>query len=234
MASNQMTSGPARWLRRSALLALLLGLAACGGGGEVDRGIGLWPLPNPNPYPPTNSCSSTGLAAAAQSSWPSVCMLTSSGEMVIELYDLGYAPNTVANFLRLVADGYYRNTLFHHVDRDFVVQGGGYTSGHREKPAPYAPIALESNNGLSNLRGTLAMARRSAPNTATTQFFINTVNNPGLDYKSASEPGYAVFGRVISGMNTLDAINVAPIYYYSASDIRPRQEILIYWVQRLK
>lgn len=225
-----------RSLLKLALPALLtLLLSACGGGGgDGSHDNGPWPTPNPNPYPPTNSCSSTGLQAAAQSSWPSVCMLTSSGELVIELYDLGYAPATVANFLRLVADGYYRNTLFHHVDRDFIVQGGGYTSGQYLKPPPYAPIVLESNNGLSNRRGSIAMARRSSANSATTQFFINTVDNPGLDYKSAADPGYAVFGRVISGMNTVDAINTAPTYYFSASDIRPRQEVLIYWVQRLK
>lgn len=192
-----------------AVLTLLL--SACGGGGsDGPHDNGPWPKPNPNPFPPTSSCSSTGLQAAAQSSWPSVCMLTSSGELVIELYDLGYAPATVANFLRLVADGYYRNTLFHHVDRDFIVQAGGYTSGQYLKPPPYAPIVLESNNGLSNRRGTIAMARRSAANSATTQFFINVVDNPYLDADPANpRSGYAVFGQVVEGMDVVDKIRAA-------------------------
>lgn len=222
----------------SALLLVLL-LGACGGG-SVYIGIGDGggdpprPSPNPRPDPPTLSCSTAGLAASAQSAWPTVCMLTSSGEMVFELYDRPYAPLTVANFLRYVADGYYAGTLIHRVDRDFVIQGGGYTSGHVPKPVPYAPIPLESNNGLSNLRGTLAMARRSEPDSATSQFFVNVVDNRALDYQSAAQPGYAVFGRLISGLATLDAINDVPVYVYSDNDRRPRQEILIYWVQRLK
>ena len=222
---------------RSVAAAVVMVLSACGGGAEYHSGDGggtAYPRPNPQPYPPTMSCSSAGLAAAAQSSYPTVCMLTSSGEMVIELYP-GYAPITVNNFLRYVSDGFYSNTLFHHVDRDFVIQGGGYTSGMRVKQPTYAPIVSEANNGLSNLVGTVAMARRSDPNSATSQFFINVVDNSRtLDYESASKPGYAVFGRVISGMSTVYAINGQPTYYYSASDIEPQQEVLIYWVQRLR
>jgi len=98
----------------------------------------------------------------------------------------------------------------------------------------YAPIRLESNNGLSNLRGTLAMARRSDADSATSQFFFNVVDNTSLDYQSAANPGYAVFGRIISGLATLDAINVVPTYSYSTTDIQPRTEVLVYWAQRLK
>lgn len=226
----------------AAVLLLALLLSACGGG-SVYVGIGDGdggndpPRPRPNPYPnpPTLSCSPAGLAASAQSTWPTVCMLTSSGEMVFELYDRPYAPLSVANFLRYVADGYYSNTLIHRVERDFVVQGGGYTSGQVPRPTAYAPIALESNNGLSNLRGTIAMARRSEPNSATSQFFVNVLDNSrALDYQSAAQPGYAVFGRLISGWNTLDAINELPVYVYSDTDRRPRTEVLVYWVQRLK
>lgn len=217
-------------------------LSACGGGAEVDiigggggggGGGTPYPQPNPNPDPPTLSCSQAGLAASAASKWGTVCMLTSSGEIVVELYD-SYAPQTVANFYNYVAAGFYTNTLIHRVDRDFVVQGGGYTSGMVARAPLYGPIKLESNNGLSNLRGTLAMARRSAPDSATSQFFFNVQDNASLDYQSASNPGYAVFGRIISGLATLDAINVVPTYTYSPTDIEPRTEVLVYWAQRLK
>lgn len=226
------------------LFALLLvtGLSACGGGAYVEVGGGgggggsggtQVPKPNPVPNPPTLSCSAAGLAASAASKWGTVCMLTSSGEMVVELYD-SYAPQTVANFYKYVAAGFYTKTLIHRVDRDFVVQGGGYTSGMAAKAPLYAPIKLESNNDLSNLRGTIAMARRSDADSATSQFFFNVVDNTSLDYQSPANPGYAVFGRIISGLNTLDAINVVPTYSYSATDIQPRTEVLVYWMQRLK
>lgn len=217
-------------------------LSACGGGVEVEfgggggdhgGGGGPYPQPNPNPNPPTLSCSQAGLAASAASAYSTVCMLTSSGEIVVEIYD-AYAPETAANFYKYVAAGFYTKTLIHRVDRDFVVQGGGYTSGMVAKTPLYAPIKLESNNNLSNLRGTLAMARRSDANSATSQFFFNVKDNTSLDYQNAANPGYAVFGRIISGLNTLDAINVVPTYTYSATDIQPRTEVLVYWVQRLK
>ena len=232
---------PTRLLSLVAALTAALALSACGGGVEVDIGGGgggsgggtRYPQPNPNPGPSTLSCSPAGLAASAASKWGTVCMLTSSGEIVVELYD-SYAPQTVANFYKYVAAGFYTNTLIHRVDRDFVVQGGGYTSGMVAKPALYAPIRLESNNGLSNLRGTLAMARRSDADSATSQFFFNVQDNTSLDYQSAANPGYAVFGRIISGLNTLDAINVVPTYTYSPTDIEPRTEVLVYWAQRLK
>lgn len=217
-------------------MALLLLLTGCGGGVEIEFGGGGTPpvpQPNPNPGPSTLSCSPAGLAASAQSSWGTVCMLTSSGEIVVELYD-AYAPETVANFYKYVAAGFYTNTLIHRVDRDFVVQGGGYAPGMVPKAPLYAPIRLESNNGLSNLRGTLAMARRADADSATSQFFFNVVDNRSLDYQGPASPGYAVFGRIISGLNTLDAINVVPTYTYSSSDIRPRTEVLVYWAQRLK
>ena len=228
-------------LRRLAILLSALSLAACGGGdGDHHHGGGggggggtLYPQPNPNPNPPTLSCSAAGLAASAASQWGTVCMLTSSGEIVVELYD-SYAPQTVANFYKYVAAGFYTKTLIHRVDRDFVVQGGGYTSGMVAKTPLYAPIKLESNNNLSNLRGTIAMARRSDADSATSQFFFNVVDNTSLDYQSPANPGYAVFGRIISGLNTLDAINVVPTYTYSQSDIQPRTEVLVYWMQRLK
>jgi peptidyl-prolyl cis-trans isomerase A (cyclophilin A) len=233
---------PSRLLSLVLALGAATVLSACGGGVEVEVGGGggggggggtQYPRPNPNPNPPTQSCSPAGLAASAASKWGTVCMLTSSGEIVVELYDT-YAPQTVANFYNYVSAGFYSNTLIHRVDRDFVIQGGGYTSGMVAKTPLYAPIKLESNNGLSNLRGTLAMARRSDPDSATSQFFFNVNDNTSLDYQSATNPGYAVFGRVISGLPVMDAINVLPTYTYSSTDIEPRTEVLVYWVQRLK
>jgi len=232
---------PARFASLFLAVGVAALLSACGGGAYVEVGDGgggggggtPYPRPNPNPNPPTLSCSAAGLAASAASQWGTVCMLTSSGEIVVELYDT-YSPQTVANFYKYVAAGFYTNTLIHRVDRDFVIQGGGYTSGMVAKQPLYAPIKLESNNNLSNLRGTIAMARRSDPDTATSQFFFNVVDNTSLDYQSTSNPGYAVFGRIISGLNTLDAINIVPTYTYSQTDIQPRTEVLVYWMQRLK
>ncbi|MBB4843485.1 peptidyl-prolyl cis-trans isomerase A (cyclophilin A) [Paucibacter oligotrophus] len=229
------------FLRAAAAAALAVFLTACGGGAAYDEGHPPYPpapVANPNPRPNTLSCSVEGLAKSAQSAYSTVCMLTSSGEIVFELYT-PYAPVTVNNFLRYVADGAYSNTLFHRVDRDFVIQGGGYTSGMVERRPTYGPIVSEANNGLANLPGTLAMARRSDPNSATNQFFINVRDNPGLDYAPATstapaKPGYTVFGRVISGMATVEAINAVPTYRYGDTDIQPQQEVLIYWVQRLK
>ncbi len=222
-------------LLAASLLALLL--SACGGGIYVEVGDPappLPPVPQPNPQPnaPTQNCSTAGLAAAAQSRWPVVCMLTSSGELVIELYD-EYAPITVANFLAHVNTNYYRNTLVHRVDRDFVVQGGGYSPGMVRKPSPFAPILLEDNTILSNLRGTIAMARSSDPNSATSEWFLNVRDNAGLDGTSAKR-GYAIFGKIISGLPVLDAMNIVPVYRYSDTDLRPRTEILTYWVQRVR
>ncbi len=233
---------PTRFLSLVLALGAAAVLSACGGGVEVEIGGGggggggggtQYPRPNPNPNPPTQSCSPAGLAASAASKWGTVCMLTSSGEIVVELYDT-YSPQTVANFYKYVSAGFYSNTLIHRVDRDFVIQGGGYTSGMVTKTPLFAPIKLESNNGLSNLRGTIAMARRGDADSATSQFFFNVQDNTSLDYQSAANPGYAVFGRIISGLNTLDAINVVPTYTYSSTDIEPRTEVLVYWAQRLK
>ena len=196
-----------------------------GGGPQV-------PAPNPQPNPPTLNCSTAGLAAAAQSRWPVVCMLTSSGEIVVELFD-SFSPITVNNFLNYVSTNFYANTLVHRVDRDFVIQGGGFTTGQREKTNTFAPILLEDNNGLSNLRGTLAMARRTDPNSATSQWFFNVRNNTALDYLP-NQRGYAVFGRIISGLPVMDAINVLPVFQYSSTDLQPRTEVLVYWVRRIQ
>ena len=138
------------------------------------------------------------------SSNPQVLINTSYGPFTVELYP-SQAPATVANFLAYVDADFYDGTLFHRVIDQFMVQGGGLTRNLQAKPTS-APIALESNTGLTNDRGTIAMARTSVPDSATSQFFVNTVNNTGLNYQSSSQPGYAVFGKVIEGMDVVDAI----------------------------
>jgi len=136
---------------------------------------------------------------------PQVLVATSLGNFVMELNQV-QAPISTDNFLRYVTDGFYKDVLFHRVIPNFVIQAGGFTTGPTPKTNTFIPIQLESQNGLSNLRGTLAMARTSTPNSATSQFYINLKDNPSLDYANAQNPGYAVFGSVTSGLSTVDAI----------------------------
>jgi len=140
---------------------------------------------------------------------PQVLLKTSAGDVTLEL-DPVAAPITVNNFLAYVKSGYYESTLFHRVIAGFAVQGGGYTTGLVKKPGQLAQITLESNKGLSNLRGTVAMARTSVPNSAASEFFVNVVTNTFLDYQNAASPGYAVFGTVIQGLDVIDTIAVKP------------------------
>jgi cyclophilin family peptidyl-prolyl cis-trans isomerase len=143
---------------------------------------------------------------------PVVQLTLSQGRIELEL-DPATAPVTVNNFLNYVNTNFYNNTLFHRVIQDFVIQGGGFSPGNPDpvaKTPTQAPIALESNRGLSNVRGSLAMARTASPDSATSQYYINVVDNPQLDYQSDQEPGYAVFGRVTAGMDVVDAISVVP------------------------
>ena len=133
-----------------------------------------------------------------------VILHTNHGPITIEL-DEKRAPKSVANFLAYVRAGHFDNTLFHRVIDGFMVQGGGFAPDFTQKPTR-APIPLESRNGLKNATGTLAMARTSDPNSATAQFFINTVDNAGLDYPNPDGNGYAVFGKVTSGMDVVKKI----------------------------
>jgi len=135
-----------------------------------------------------------------------VALETSKGKIVIEL-DAKHAPKSAANFLAYVRAGHYDGTIFHRVIRGFMVQGGGFDAEMRQKPTS-PPVENEADNGLKNARGTLAMARTNDPQSATAQFFINTVDNRALDFRSKSESGwgYAVFGRVVEGMDVVDAI----------------------------
>ena len=131
---------------------------------------------------------------------------TSMGEIVIEL-NAEAAPITTANFLKYVADKFFDGTIFHRVIPDFMVQGGGFTNDMAHKDTG-KPIANEANNGLKNKRGSIAMARTNDPNSATAQFFINHIDNDFLNYADERNPGYAVFGKVIEGMNVVDEIAV--------------------------
>jgi len=144
----------------------------------------------------------------AQAAHPNVLFKTSQGDIRVELYP-EKAPKTVENFLAYVKSGQYSGTIFHRVIPGFMIQGGGYSTSFAEKPTR-APIPLESRNGLKNATGTLAMARTSDPNSATAQFFINTVDNAGLDYPNPDGNGYAVFGKVVSGMDVVKKIEASP------------------------
>ncbi len=137
---------------------------------------------------------------------PQVILETSLGSIVIEL-DHEQAPITVANFLRYVDSNFYDGTIFHRVIPGFMIQGGGFNEAMDEKKT-FAPIKNEAGNGLSNLRGTIAMARTSVVDSATSQFFINTVDNYFLDHQNESQEGYGycVFGKVIEGMEIVDQI----------------------------
>ena len=145
--------------------------------------------------------------AHAQSTPAKVKLSTSMGDIVLEL-DAAKAPKTVENFLQYVKDGHYDGLVFHRVISSFMIQGGGFNNEMQQK-ATRAPIALEATNGLKNDRGTIAMARTNAPDSATSQFFINVVDNAMLNATGPGN-GYAVFGKVTSGMDVVDKIRAAP------------------------
>lgn len=147
-------------------------------------------------------------SVAAQTPAPRVAFDTSEGKIVVELAPQA-APKTVDNFLSYVKSGHYDGTVFHRVIPGFMIQGGGFTADMKEKTTR-GTIPLESRNGLKNERGTLAMARRGDPDSASAQFFINLVNNAGLDYPNPDGNGYAVFGKVVEGMDVVDKIRAAP------------------------
>lgn len=143
---------------------------------------------------------------AAKSQNPTVLIKTNLGDITVELY-ADKAPISVENFLQYVKEGRYDHTIFHRVIPGFMIQGGGFTKDMQQKTT-LAAIQNEADNGLLNEKGTLAMARTSEPNSATGQFFINTANNPFLNFRSKkpSEYGYCVFGKVISGMDVVEKI----------------------------
>lgn len=169
----------------------------------------------------------------AASTNPQVEIQTNMGNIVVEL-NAKAAPKTVANFINYVKSGFYKNTIFHRVIPGFMIQGGGFVSGLEEKDTN-APIALESKNGLTNQRGTIAMARTMDPNSATSQFFINVANNNFLNADQAQDGhGYAVFGKVISGMETVDKIAGVKTHSVRYYDDVPIRDVVIKNISILK
>lgn len=156
---------------------------------------------------------------------PQVTLKTNLGDIVMELYPAA-ASLTVNNFLQYVHASFYTNLIFHRVIQDFMVQGGGFDSS-LARAGTRAPIKLETPNGLTNLRGTVAMARTNAPDSATSQFYINLVDNPALDYVSAEQPGYAVFGKAVQGLDVVDAIGAVPTGTRNGMSDVPLTDVLI-------
>jgi peptidyl-prolyl cis-trans isomerase B (cyclophilin B) len=172
------------------------------------------------------------LASSAVAADPVVVMKTTAGTVTIEL-DIDKAPKTVENFLAYVDAGFYDNTLFHRVIKGFMIQGGGFTKGMKQKETR-PPIENEAGNGLKNDRGTIAMARTSFPHSATSQFFINLVDNNFLNHTGQSERGwgYCVFGRVTQGMDVVDAIaNVPTGTRFGHGDV-PLEDVTILSIRR--
>lgn len=154
-----------------------------------------------------------------------VIIQTNKGDIKVELF-VQKSKITTKNFLNYVNLGFYDGTIFHRVIDDFMIQGGGYLPNMSLKNTK-APIKLESDNGLKNLKGTIAMARTSKPNSATSQFFINTKDNNFLDYKSASNPGYAVFGKVVEGIEVVKKIESVKTSKKSYFQDWPVEDIII-------
>lgn len=168
-----------------------------------------------------------GLALCFPAIAQKVRLSTTAGDIVLQL-EPEKAPKTVENFLAYVKAGHYTGTVFHRVINDFMIQGGGMTADMKEK-ATRAPIPLEARNGLSNTRGSVAMARTGNPNSATAQFFINVRDNDFLDAANARDGnGYAVFGRVVEGMDTVvDKIKTTPTGNKGGHENVPQQAIVI-------
>jgi peptidyl-prolyl cis-trans isomerase A (cyclophilin A) len=170
-----------------------------------------------------------GLALVAATSFahagPKVSLETSAGQIVLEL-DADKAPESTRNFLSYVRSGFYDGTVFHRVIAGFMIQGGGFTPGMTRKETA-APIRNEARNGLKNETGTIAMARTSDPNSATSQFFINVADNAALDYPSPDGHGYAVFGKVVDGMEVVMRIAKMPTTRSGYHQDVPAQDVLI-------
>lgn len=156
---------------------------------------------------------------------PKVKLKTTKGEIVIELND-EKAPVTAKNFLTYVEEGFFNGLIFHRIIKNFMIQGGGFDNDMKQKKT-HAPITNEASNGLKNDRGTIAMARTSDPNSATAQFFINHVNNDFLNYQGRQNPGYAVFGKTVEGLDVLDKIASVPTTFKTGMEDVPVEPVVI-------
>ena len=237
MTNRQDTRSRARlalhWNPFAAPLLLALGLSACGGGGATDSASSesatdeaAPAATEPSPMEP-EAPSTEDPADLATPGAPVVLMETTQGDIRIELYPQE-APESVANFLRYVEDGHYDGTIFHRVVRGFVIQGGGFTAEMQEKDTR-EPIENEARNGLRNERGTLSMARTMDPHSATSQFFVNTKDNAMLDHTAPTPRGwgYAVFGKVISGMEAVDRIEASDVVSRAGHNDVPDTPIVV-------
>jgi len=166
------------------------------------------------------------LTVAGPAAAQTVRLATSEGDIVLEL-DRAKAPKTVDNFVQYVKSGHYDGTIFHRVIPGFMIQGGGMKPDLSEKPTR-APIPLESRNGLANVRGSVAMARTMVPDSATAQFFVNLADNAFLDQPNARDGnGYAVFGKVVAGMDVVDKIAAQPTQTKAMHQNVPAQPVII-------
>jgi len=154
-----------------------------------------------------------------------VLLTTNHGNIKIEL-NAEKAPKTVANFLAYVNEGFYTNTIFHRVIEDFMIQGGGFEKDMKQKPTK-TQLENEANNGLKNVKYSIAMARTSAPHSASAQFFINTKNNDFLDFPGQDGWGYCVFGNVVEGMDIVDKINSVKTTRSSMFQDVPAEDVVI-------
>lgn len=211
-----------RWML--AALGLMVTMA-CGGGAPPPPAEE--PKEAPAPPAPATEEPAVAPAPAPTGTNPMVEMRTSMGTMRIELYP-DKAPKTVENFLEYTRDGFYDGTVFHRVIEGFMIQGGGFTPDMTEKETR-APIENEASNGLKNVRGSVAMARTNDPHSASSQFFVNTVDNPFLDFQSETVQGwgYAVFGQVVEGLETLDAIKKVSTGSRGPHDDVPTKPVVI-------
>lgn len=178
-------------------------------------------------------CLIAGIACAEGKKNPVVTMETSLGNVKIELFEKE-APISVRNFLDYTKSGFYSDTIFHRVIANFMIQGGGFTSDLKQKPTK-GPIINEADNGLKNLRGTIAMARTGIVDSATAQFFINVVNNDFLNQRDKTQQGfgYAVFGKVIEGMDVVDKIAAVKTVTRGFPDV-PEKQVVIKSIKVIK
>lgn len=181
---------------------------------------------------PSSKTPSSAAGAAADAKPVTVVVDTSMGAFKLRL-DPAKAPETVQNFLQYVDDRHYDGTIFHRVISTFMIQGGGFTPELNEKPTR-APIKNEAGNGLKNRRGTVAMARTMIPDSATSQFYVNVVDNPFLDFRDPSPNGigYAVFGEVVEGMDVVDRIKNVPTGRQKGMSDVPNDPVIIKSIRR--